>query len=128
MTISIFDHFKESIECVRVKKVTRGSYESPTTQEEVELHAIVKRRKGMGKSLENSEDYKFSTTVHFKPCDKEYIKIGNFVNIDGNWHSIDDVRNGKDFNSGEINFIYAKLADDILPEESEPVWPQILAA
>jgi hypothetical protein len=36
----------------------------------------------------NSELYKNSTTIHFKPEDAQYVELGNYVEIDGVWRNI----------------------------------------
>lgn len=122
MAQDIFKLFKKSIEQVQVKKAPRGTLEPETAVFDVTVDAIVKRRKLMADSVENSEDYANNTTIHFRQSDAQYIEVGNYVNIDGSWHSILQVRDGKDFAQGNSKFIRVFLDNDIVTFDTEPVW------
>ena len=122
MQQDIFKLFKKSIEPVQVKRVPRGELNIPAPTFDVTLSAIVKRRKLMATSVENSEDFNNNTTVHFKPTDSQYIAVGDYVQIDGDWHSIEQVRQGKDFDQGKVKFLYVFLANDIVEFTEEVIW------
>lgn len=118
----IFKLFKNSVETVRVKVQPRGTFEQSTPTSIVSIDAIVKRRKGFTEEQAEAEDYSNATSIHFKQEDAEHIKIGNFVEIDDEWHSIITLRDGKDFDRGVSKFPYAIIGDDIVPDTEEPVW------
>lgn len=122
MQADIFKLFKKSIEQVQVKRAPRGTLEPETEVFDVTIDAIVKRRELMADSVENSEDYANNTTVHFRQKDAEYIAVGNYVNIDGSWHSILQVRDGKDFSRGKSRFIRVFLDNDVVKFDADPVW------
>lgn len=123
----IFKLFKNSIEDVKIKNTDRASIKKDNPTIEVTLKAIVKRRNKMSVSTETSEDKNNDTTVHFKPSDSQYVKIGYYAQVDNEWHSIKEIKDGKNFNTGVTEFLYAKLDNDIVPVEEDPVWPQILS-
>lgn len=127
MATDIFKLFKKSIEQVRVKNTPRGTYDRQEPSFNVTLDAIVKRRNTMAEAVSESEDYNSNITVHFKPKDAQYIKIGNFVEIDSEWKSIIEIRDGKDFDKGQTKFLYVVLGNDIIPETDEPIWGDISA-
>ena len=122
MAQDIFKLFKKSIEQVQVRKNPRGTLQPATPVFDVTIDAIVKRRKLMSESVENSEDRNNNTTFHFRKSDAQYISEGNYVNIDGEWHSIEQIRDGKDFDKGVSKFIYVFLANDVVKFEADPVW------
>lgn len=108
-------------ETVKVKDTSRGAM-SKTATFNVELQAVVKRRDSMSADLQNGDDRLTTTTVHFKASDAEYVRIGYYVEIDGVWHVIEQVRNGKDFETGEIKFVYAVLGSEIIDSPDDPSW------
>lgn len=120
----IFNLFKNSIEQVNVKKTPRGTYDGGTDVYNVSLDAIVKRSTVMAEAVAESEDRNNRTSVHFRPTDKQYIDEGVFVEIDGKWHSIQEVRDGKNFHTGKTEFLYVFLDNDIAKFTNEPVWGQ----
>lgn len=123
MTSDIFKLFKGSVETVQVKGQKRGTFEQSAPDFTTTLDAIVKRRKSTAESTADSEIRNTTTTIHFRPEDAEYIKLGNYVNIDGEWHTISDVKEGKDFDTGKVEFLYVSIANDILPTpNTEPDW------
>lgn len=117
----IFSLFPNSIEQVVVKSIDRGALD-PSATFEVTLNAIVKRRKSMAEATNESEDYQNNTTIHFMQKDVQYIAVGNYVKIDDEWHSIIDLKDGKDFNSGASEFVYATIGNDIIDTGNDPVW------
>jgi len=122
MTKDIFKLFKHSIEQVKVKNTDRAAISKPQPDIEVTIDAIVKRRKSMATAIETSEDYNDATTIHFRPTDAQYIKIGYYVEIDGEWHTIKEVKDGKNFHTGATEFLLATIDNDIVPAEEDPVW------
>ena len=122
MTKDIFKLFKHSIEQVKVKNTDRAAISKPQPDIEVTIDAIVKRRKSMATAIETSEDYNDATTIHFRQSDAQYIKIGYYVEIDGKWHSIKEVKDGKNFHTGATEFLLATVDNDIVPAEEDPVW------
>lgn len=58
----------------------------------------------------------------------EYIKVGYYIKLDGTWRSIEKIDLGKHFRTGKLYFVYAEIADDILPTDDEPVWGRMLSA
>jgi len=122
MAHDIFKLFKNSIEKVQVMKMPRSDLDIPTPEYNVQLDCIVKRRNLMAGAIENSEDRNNNTTLHFRQKDAEYVLVGNYVEIDGNWHSILQVRDGKDFDKGESKFVYAFLNNDIKQMSEDIVW------
>lgn len=103
-------------------KMKRGTFDLAAAEFNVEIDAIVKRRKLMAGAIENSEDRNNRTTVHFRQNDAQYIAVGNYVQVDGEWHSILQVRDGKDFGQGKSKFIYVFLDNDVVKFEADPVW------
>lgn len=128
MTKDIFKLFKNSIEQVDIKNTDRASITKTAPTVNVTLDAIVKRRNKMSTAMDTSEDYNSDTTIHFRPSDAQYIKIGYYAKVDNEWHSIKEVKDGKNFHSGLTEFLYVTLDNDIIPEEEDPVWQQILSA
>lgn len=128
MPQDIFNLFANSIETVRVKAADRGTFEFDDTTQPVSLNAIVKRRKGMAEAINESEDRDNRTTVHFYPSDAQYIQAGVFVEIDGKWHSIQEVRDGKNFDTGATEFLYVFLDNDETTFTDEPVWGETVSA
>lgn len=117
-----FRLFKASLETVLVKKDQRGlmSFVAPDI---ATTKALVKRRNSMENSVQTSEDFNSRTTIHFKPSVKAYMVPGNFVQIDGVWRTMLEVKEGKNFNNGKVEFYLVKVDDDILPtDDSEPDW------
>lgn len=110
MTGSIFDLFNS--ETVEIKNTDRSKL-TPSTGFDVTLDAIVKRRNAMALTSTSSEDRYYSTSLHFHPEDAQYVQVGNYVNIDDEWHTIKLVRNGKDF-TDNIEFIYAEVDNDVV--------------
>lgn len=117
----IFSLFANSVEQVAVKKTRRGVLTAETVYS-VTLDAIVKRRDGMGKAIEVSENQTTQTTVHFKAEDKDFIEQGNFVQIDGRWRVIERWNDGKDFDRGESEFVRCWLGDEIEDAGDDPSW------
>lgn len=128
MTTDIFSLFKNSIEKVDVKSGPRGTFEPETPTFNVSIDAIVKRRIGFAEEVAESEDLTNNTTIHFRPTDAQYLAIGNFVKVDGLWHSIIGMRPGKNFHTGAVEFYYVVLGDEVSSEDDDPVWPEILSA
>lgn len=128
MTKDIFKVFKSSIEQVSIKNTDRASITKSDPTVEVTIDAIVKRRNKMATSTETSEDYNSDITIHFRQSDAQYVKVGYYANIDNEWHTIKEVKDGKDFHKGVSKFPYVTLDNDIIPEEEDPVWPQTLSA
>lgn len=128
MPLDIFKTYKHGLEDITIADFPRGtmSRENPTFK--VIVKAIVKRKRGMEQSTENSEDYESRTNFHFKPSDAEYIKVGYYIELDGTWRSIESVDVGVNPRTGKTHFIYAEIADDRLPEDDEPVWGRMLSA
>lgn len=122
MQQDIFKLFKKSIEPIQVRKTPRGTLDISEAEFDVTIDAIVKRRNLMSGAIEDSEDRNNRTTIHFRQKDAQYIEVGNYVNVDGNWHSILQVRDGKDFGQGKSKFVYVFLNNDIAKFESDPVW------
>jgi len=122
MQPDIFKIFKKSIEPVQVMKMPRGTLDIGTATFNETLDAIVKRRNLMAGSVENSEDYSNNTTIHFRTKDAAFIEEGNYVQIDGKWHSILQDRPGKHFVQGKVKFIRVFLDTDVAKFESDPVW------
>lgn len=118
----IFKVFKNSIEQVQVKNPPRGTLSPEPAVFNVSLDALVKRRYSMAESVNESEDYENRISLHFRSKDAQYIKEGYYVKVDEKWHSIEEIRDGKNFDSGKQEFIYVFLASDILPEGEDPVW------
>lgn len=128
MQDNLFKLFKNSIEKVRVKSQPRGTYEPETPVFNVELDAIVKRRTGLAEAVSESEDYSNNTSIHFKTSDAQYVAIGNYIQVDGLWHSIIEIKNGKDFDQGKVKFIRVVIGNDILNEPDDPNWNQVVSA
>lgn len=128
MQQDIFKRFKNSIEKVEVADFPRGTMDSEAPTFTVTLDAIIKRKSGMEASTENSEDRESRTNFHFRPSDMEYIKVGYYIKLDGTWRSIEKIDLGKHFRTGKLYFVYAEIADDILPTDDEPVWGRMLSA
>lgn len=122
MTTDIFKLFKHAIEPVVVKKTSRGTLDGGTDVFTVTIDAIVKRRKMLGESVGDSEVRNSNTTIHFRQSDAQYVCIGNYVLLDNQWHSIMQVRDGKDFDNGVSKFPYAVLDNDIVQFTDDPVW------
>jgi hypothetical protein len=128
MPLDIFKTYKKGIEQVEVADFPRGTMESETPTFTVTLDAIIKRKSGMEQSTENSEDHESRTNFHFRPSDAEYIKVGYYIKLDGTWRSIESIDVGVNPRTGKTHFIYAEVADDILPTTDEPVWGRTLSA
>lgn len=128
MTRDIFKLFKSSIEQVSIKNTDRASITKSDPTVDITIDAIVKRRNKIATSTETSEDYNNDITIHFRPSDAQYIKIGYYAQVDNEWHSIKEVKDGKNFHTGLTEFLYVTLDNDIIPEEEDPVWQQILSA
>lgn len=103
-------------------KMPRGTLDIPAAEFDVTLKAIVKRRDGMTEAVENSEDYQDTTSIHFKPTDNQYIEVGNYVFLDGSWRTIERIRDGKNFDSGKVEFLYAFVGNDRFTLTDDPVW------
>lgn len=127
MTTDIFKLFKKSIEQINVKKAPRGTLEGGTDVFNVTLDAIVKRRNLMAEAAQESEDYNNNTTVHFRSTDEQYIEVGNYVQIDGEWHSILGVNDGKHFVQGKSKFLRVTLDNDVVTFTDDPVWGEVSA-
>lgn len=127
MTTDIFKLFKKSIEKVDVKNTPRGTLSSGTPTFSVNIDAIVKRRKQFSEAVAESEDYNDNTTIHFRQSDAQYIEVGNYVKIDGDWHTIIEVKDGKDFDLGVSRFPYCKIGNDIVEFTEDPVWGEVSA-
>ena len=121
MLADIFDAFGNSIEQVKVRKTKRGAIDDEVIYTQT-LDAIVKRRDTMITETENSEDRNSQTTIHFKPADKQYIQLGNFVEIDSKWRSIVSVVDGYDFDEGELKFVRTEVGNDIVEPTADPDW------
>lgn len=124
----IFKLFKNSIEPVMVKNTPRGTLTQKAAEFNVELQAIVKRRDAMAEAVSESEDRETRTSVHFRNEDGEYVKVGYYALVDGIWHSIEEVRPGKNFHSGKVEFWYAFLSSDTITDTADPVWGQVVSA
>ena len=128
MPLDIFKTYKKGIEQVEVADYPRGTMESEAPTFSVTLDAIIKRKSGMEQSTQNSEDRESRTNLHFRPTDEQYIKVGYYIKLDGTWRSIESVDVGVNHRTGKTHFIYAEIADDILPTTDEPVWGRTLSA
>ena len=122
MPADIFKLFKNSIEQIQVKQTPRGTLEPATAVFDVTIDAIVKRRKLMAESGQDAEDYSNNTTLHFRQSDAQYIAVGNYVKVDNQWHSILQVKDGKDFDKGASKFQYVTLNNDVVQFTTDPVW------
>lgn len=127
MQDDIFKLFKNSLETVTVKEVTRGAMDYDTIKETV-VTAIVKRRQSMANGANNDELQNNATTIHFMLKDKAVIKLGNYVKIDDDWRLIERVIEGKDFNTGEVNFIVATIGNEIIDSPDDPAWTSEVSA
>ena len=103
-------------------KMPRGTLDIGTATFNETLDAIVKRRNLMAGSVENSEDFSNNTTVHFRAKDEQYLEVGNYVQIDDEWHSILQIRYGEHFVQGKTKFFRVYLNTDVAKFESDPVW------
>jgi hypothetical protein len=121
MTGDIFKLFKKSIETIAIKKITRGTLDITTTYE-ADLDCIVKRRDGTDDGTNESELYKNSTTIHFKPEDSQYVELGNYVEINGVWRNITFIKAGKNFHNGKLEFLWATVGNEILDSPNSPDW------
>lgn len=128
MPLDIFKTYKKGIEKVDVADFPRGTMDSEAPTFTVTLDAIIKRKSGMEQSTENSEDRESRTNFHFRPTDAQYIKDGYYIKLDGTWRSIENTDVGRNPRTGKTHFIYAEIADDILPNTDEPVWGRMLSA
>lgn len=128
MPLDIFKTYKKGIEQVQVADFPRGTMESDNPTFTVTLDAIIKRKSGMQESFNDSEDHVSRTNFHFRPSDEQYIKVGYYIKLDGTWRSIESVDVGANPRTGKTHFIYAEIADDILPTTDEPVWGRTLSA
>ena len=128
MPLDIFKTYKKGIEKVQVADFPRGTMESKNPTFTVTLDAIVKRMSGKEQSTENSEDRESRTNFHFRASDEQYIKVGYYIKLDGTWRSIESIDVGVNPRTGKTHFIYAEVADDILPTNDEPVWGRMLSA
>lgn len=122
MTTDIFKLFKNSIEQVQIKNTDRAAIVKQEPDIQVTIDAIVKRRKSMATAIETSEDHNNATTIHFRQSDAQYVKVGYYVSIDNEWHSIKEVKDGKNFHTGVTEFLLATIDNDIVPSEEDPVW------
>ena len=127
MQDDIFKLFKNSLETVTVKEVTRGAMDYDTIKETV-VTAIIKRRQSMTNGANNDELQNNATTIHFMLKDKAVIKLGNYVKIDDDWRLIERVIEGKDFNTGEVNFIVATIGNEIIDSPDDPAWTSEVSA
>ena len=127
MQQDIFKRFKNSIETVLVSDAPRGEYDNDQPTTGVELECIIKRKSGMTQSTQNSEDNESRTNFHFRASDEQYIKVGYYIKLDGTWRSIESIDVGVNPRTGKTHFIYAEIADDILPTTDEPVWGMLSA-
>ena len=127
MQDDIFKLFKNSLETVTVKEVTRGAMDYDTIKETV-VTAIIKRRQSMANGANNDELQNNATTIHFMLKDKAVIKLGNYVKIDDDWRLIERVIEGKDFNTGEVNFIVATIGNEIIDSPDDPAWTSEVSA
>lgn len=127
MPLDIFKTYKKGIEQVQVADYPRGTMESEAPTFTVTLDAIIKRKSGMEQSTENSEDRESRTNFHFRASDEQYIKVGNYIKLDGTWRSIESIDVGVNPRTGKTHFIYAEIADDILLTTDEPVWGRMLS-
>lgn len=121
MTGDIFKLFKNSIERVGIKKTDSGKFGSSVVYS-CTIDAIVKRRNGSTEEVNESQDFKTNTTIHFRATDKNYIEEGNFVLIDGKWRAIDHFDDGKNFDKGVSRFIKTYLGDLIEDAGGDPTW------
>ena len=128
MPLDIFKTYKKGIEKVQVADFPRGTMESKNPTFTVTLDAIVKRMSGKEQSTENSEDRESRTNFHFRASDEQYIKVGYYIKLDGTWRSIESIDVGVNPRTGKTHFIYAEVADDILPTNDEPEWGRMLSA
>ena len=128
MPLDIFKTYKKGIEKVQVADFPRGTMESKNPTFTVTLDAIVKRMSGKEQSTENSEDRESRTNFHFRASDEQYIKVGYYIKLDGTWRSIESIDVGVNPRTGKTHFIYAEIADDILPTNDEPVCGRMLSA
>lgn len=128
MPLDIFKTYKRGIEQVEVADFPRGTMDKENPTFTVTLDAIVKRKSGMEQSTENSEDRESRTNFHFRASDEQYIKVGYYIKLDGTWRSIESIDVGVNPRTGKVHFIYAEIADDILPTTDEPVWGRMLSA
>lgn len=122
MLLDIFKTYKKSIEQVEVSDIPRGTMEQHPGSFTVTIDAIIKRKYGMEASTENSEDRESRTNFHFRAKDIDYIKVGYYIKLDGTWRSIESIDIGEHFRTGKVLFVYAEIADDILPNTDEPNW------
>lgn len=76
MTTDIFKLFRKSIETVTVKKQPRGTYNTVAPEYEVDIDAIVKRRKGFSEDVEESEDFSNNTSFHHDSSDSHTTNLG----------------------------------------------------
>ena len=121
MPADIFKTYKKSIESVDIRKTERGSFDEAIVWTET-VDAIVKRRNSFTTSVSDSEDYTNNTSLHFRVEDKQYIEQGNFVKIDGVWRVIEQIKDGKNFRSGDSKFILAYVGNQIYQESNDIVW------
>ena len=59
---------------------------------------------------------------------KSLVQIGNYVKVDGDWRLIERVIEGKDFNTGEVNFIVATIGNEIIDSPDDPAWTSEVSA
>ena len=126
MLLDIFKRYKKSIEVVEISDTARGVGKIPVVV--ASCDSIIKRKSGMTGSTANSEDHESRTNFHFRAEDAQYIKVGNYIKLDGSWRSIESIDVGKNPRTNKVHFIYAEVADDILPTNDEPVWGRMLSA
>lgn len=122
MPADIFKLFKKSIEQVQVSTADRGELPQDQPSVAATIDAIVKRRKTLAEAVNESEDNESRITLHIRQSDAQYGVVGNYMNIDGEWHSIVEVRDGKDFSQGKSNFVYIVLGNDIYQPNKEHIW------
>lgn len=127
MQDDIFKLFKNSLETVTVKEITRGAMNYDTVKE-TEVTAIVKRRQSMTSGANNDELQNNATTIHFMLKDKSLVQIGNYAKVDNDWRLIERVIEGKDFNTGEVNFIVATIGNEIIDSPDDPAWASEVSA
>ncbi len=119
----IFKLFNKASEPIEIVKINNRSSLVQTKVYDVTLRAIVKRRLSMDATSYGAEDKQYHTSIHFKIDDAQYIEVGNYVKIDGLWHTVKTVRNGKDFCTGESDFIYAEIDnDDVKLDDQSKGW------
>lgn len=122
MATDIFKLFKNSVQDVRVMKLPRGTLSIEAPIYDVTLKGIVKLRDGMSEAVAESEDRNNTSSIHLKASDAQYVEIGNYALIQGEWRTIERIRWGKDFDKGSDEFLYAFVGTDIIELTEDVVW------